>query len=465
MNFGALVPENKNAFVYMLRGLFGGYASSYSSTTYFQQRHDYGDEQLRDLWVYRLNLSAEEVSLLVDHTWELQDARNTYYFLTRNCAYEFATLLSVVLGMPGLPEGKIWSTPADLFIKLSDMRRPDGAPLVAQVDLVASRQQDFRMSYAALAPQERTALRALLMSPRMDAGRLDQSVLTDLDQAARIRVLETALKYARFGTQKFASDPEIAAEARNQQRQLVLLRLAEPAGVGLRGSQSTARPPHEGDRTTLLQYTALQHSKFGFGTEIRLRPAYADVLSLPGGTQPFSGVAMGDLRLMLREDEIWLRRLDVLRVDALNPSPTGLPYDRANAWRFRFGLEDRDLNCDTCTVAFAEGGIGRTALLHENVAAAALLDFRGVVDQSGTLKGAIGPSLNLVGGAPETFQLSGRAGYYVTSDEESENHFAAEADVRLGANPRWDLRLRARYLKPENEDAASEIGLSFSTFF
>ncbi|MEL6683508.1 MAG: DUF4105 domain-containing protein, partial [Pseudomonadota bacterium] len=75
VNFGALVPDNENAFVYMVRGLIGGYPSSYSSTTYFEQSHDYGETQLRDLWEYRLNLDPDEVQFLVDHTWELQEAR------------------------------------------------------------------------------------------------------------------------------------------------------------------------------------------------------------------------------------------------------------------------------------------------------------------------------------------------------------------------------------------------------
>lgn len=465
VNFGAIVPENENAFVYMVRGLAGGYPSSYSSTSYFQQRHDYGESQLRDLWDYRLNLDPAQVQLLVDHTWELQDARNTYYFLTRNCAYEFATLLSVVLGQPGLPRSKIWSTPADLFQELTEMTHPDGQPVVERVALVASRQRDFRQAYAALTKHEQRLLHALV-SNRDPAGAITPpGAFRDVDQASQSRILEVALKYARFGAETFAADSPDAAQAQALQRQLVLLRLGHPAGAALGVPTPDLDPPHKGHRSSLLQVTPLFHTALGFGTELRVRPAYADLLSLDAGALPYSGVAMGDLRLMARDGQVWVRQLDLVRIDAFNVSRTGLPYDRANAWKLRIGAEDRDLSCDQCLVGFAEAGIGRSLVLGDAAAAAVFLATRAVFDRDYDISAEAGPAVGVVWSAGDAFRLSAHARYLATTDDGLHDRLSAGVDMRFGEAQTWDVRFRARYLDPQEADTATEFGLSASFFF
>ncbi|MEM9787431.1 MAG: DUF4105 domain-containing protein [Pseudomonadota bacterium] len=464
VNFGALVPENENAVVYMARGLLGGYPSSYSSTTYFQQRHDYADSQLRDLWEYRLNLDPDEVALLVDHTWELQDARNTYFFLTRNCAYEFATLLSVVLDQPTMPGIKIWSTPADLFEELSEMTRADGRPVVAEVSLVASRQQDFRQAYAALERDEQRALRQLL-AQMIDAAQTERpSTFQNASPASQARILEVALIYARFGREKFASDEDRAQEAEALQRQLVLLRLGQPAGRALTPAPRNVAPPSDGHRTSLLQITPLSNSALGDGVEIRLRPAYSDLLSLDAGALPYAGVAMGDLSLMIRDGRILLRRLDLLRVDAFNVSPTGLPYDRARAWKFRVGAEDRDLTCDSCIVGFAEGAIGFSLPFGQQAAAAMFLETRFAANDR-QANAEAGPGIAFVGSLGDRFRLVANARYLAATGDDGNDRFEAGADMRFGQSQTWDIRLRSRYLRPDHADDVTEFGVSASWFF
>ena len=464
VNFGAVVPEGDNAAIYMLRGLFGGYPSSYSSTTYFQQRHDYGETQLRDLWEYQLNLSPAQVQLLVDHTWELQDARNTYFFLTRNCAYEFATLISTVLGQTMLPTIKQWSTPGDLFEVLSNTQLADGRPAVTRVTLVASRQQTFRQAYAALNRPEQRALRALLYG--LAEGERNPPAFAALDANGQTRVLEVALQYARFGREKYDADSEEAAQARALQSQLVLLRLRQPAGAVITPKSRDVGPPHTGHSTSLLQATPLSNSDLGAGLELRLRPAYADLLSLDAGAVPYAGVSMGEVRLLVRDNHVSLRQLDLLRIDAFNVSPTGLPYDRTRAWKVRLGAEDRDLACDRCLVGFFEGGIGASLPIGERAASAAFLEARAVVGERGRTVGAeVGPNLAMVASLGEGFRISASARYLVTTGDVDNDRFEAGTDLRFGQSETWDIRLRGRYLEPDTDDPVSELGISASFFF
>lgn len=463
VNFGALVPENENPVSYLVRGLVGGYPSSYSSTSYFEQRHDYGEDQLRDMWEYRLNLSDAQVRLMVDHTWELQDARNTYFFLTRNCAYEFAQLLSLAIDGLTLPEIKLWSTPADLFESLSGMTTATGAPLVADIALVASRQRSFRQAYASLTNAEQQALDELLTA--LDAGGSTPPSFDTKDPQSQSRILEVALQYTRFGREKHEADSDEATSAQQMQRQLALLRLQQPAGAALEPAPDDISPPTQGHRSSLLQITALSHNKLGEGIEIRLRPAYSDLLSLDAGALPYGGVAMGDTRLLLRNDELSLRQLDLIRIEAFNVSPTALPFDRDAAWTFRIGAEDRDLSCDQCLVGFAEGSYGTSIALGQNAALALFAQGRGIVD--GEFDGAleVGPNIQLVGSFGTAIRLAATARHLTSHGLDENDRFEAAIDLRLGDSQTSDVRIRARHLQPDSGQSNSEVGLSASFFF
>jgi len=463
VNFGALVPENENPVSYLVRGLVGGYPSSYSSTTYFQQRHDYGEDQLRDMWEYRLSLTPAQIQLMVDHTWELQDARNTYFFLTRNCAYEFAQLLALAVDGLTLPRIKLWSTPADLFESLSGMTTTSGSPLVADVSLVSSRQRSFRQAYAGLTDVEQKVLAELIEA--LDEGAPLPQSYDAREEASRSRILEVALQYTRFGREKHEAGSDQANSAQQMQRHVALLRLRQPAGAALTPAPDPLAPPTQGHRSSLLQITPLSHSRLGEGVEIRLRPAYSDLLSLDAGALPFGGVAMGDIRFLVRNDEASLRQLDLIRIAAFNVSPTSLPFDRDSAWTFRIGIEDRDLGCDQCLVAFAESGYGASFAIGDTTALGVFAHGRAVTDEDFDGAFEIGPNIQLVGAVGPSIKFAASVRHLTSEGPDDNSRFEGAFDLRFGDSQTSDVRFRARYLEPENGQNSSEIGLSASFFF
>src|SRR5699024_7175481 len=60
-----------------------------------RQLNQYSDTESRDMWEYRLNLNAAELSRLLDHVWALQDIESRYFFLDANCAYQLLALIQV----------------------------------------------------------------------------------------------------------------------------------------------------------------------------------------------------------------------------------------------------------------------------------------------------------------------------------------------------------------------------------
>ncbi|MBZ7987418.1 Lnb N-terminal periplasmic domain-containing protein [Campylobacter canadensis] len=94
INFAADVDENKqNPFVFMYKGLFGGYLGKYSIRAYYDMIKSYKDNENRDLYEYDLKLTKTELERLLKHFWELKDSSSSYLFLSNNCSYNILWLL------------------------------------------------------------------------------------------------------------------------------------------------------------------------------------------------------------------------------------------------------------------------------------------------------------------------------------------------------------------------------------
>lgn len=94
INFAADVDENKqNPFVFMYKGLFGGYLGKYSIRAYYDMIKSYKDNENRDLYEYDLKLTKIELERLLKHFWELKDSSSSYLFLSNNCSYNILWLL------------------------------------------------------------------------------------------------------------------------------------------------------------------------------------------------------------------------------------------------------------------------------------------------------------------------------------------------------------------------------------
>ena len=96
-NYSAETMDGENPFLYAFRGLTGGYQGKFSLAPLYYRLHIYSDMESRDLWEYKLNLSAAELEMLASLLWELHDkVRLDYFFLDRNCGSVLLWILKVV---------------------------------------------------------------------------------------------------------------------------------------------------------------------------------------------------------------------------------------------------------------------------------------------------------------------------------------------------------------------------------
>lgn len=88
-------PDEENAMLFAIKGLFGGYFGKYSLLPYYDKLKEYRDSEQRDIWEYDLDLSEEETLRMMEHIWELNETHSYYYFFTENCSYNMLWFLEV----------------------------------------------------------------------------------------------------------------------------------------------------------------------------------------------------------------------------------------------------------------------------------------------------------------------------------------------------------------------------------
>ena len=308
VNYAAHTDET-NGFAYAVKGIFGFYPGYYSLLPYYAKIREYNDLERREIWEYDLNLDPEETLRMALHIWELRDMASKYYFFDENCSYNLLFLLEAARPSLNLTDDcRPWVIPIDT------VRIIEEAGLVDQVV--------YRPSKAA---------RILMLAKEMDHaetasaldlinGRLTAQQILDGDLAreeenphSRCRLGNARIPVLPQGGgpgQPTGSNPSIccAAEASLARRRRGYLEIEDPGR------------PDEGHGSNRVS--------FGTGVwdgtwyqELRLRPAYHDLIDAGQGYLPGSQIDFANLvlRYFPEGDKVQLQSLDLINIASLAP--------------------------------------------------------------------------------------------------------------------------------------------------
>ncbi len=343
---GAIVPPNENSILYLFKGVFGGYDAGFSDAKFFQLNHDYSEEDLRDLWVYELNLTHEQKLRIAYYSWELLTQRFTYRFLQQNCGYFLEDLLQYALKQRISPRRKLYTLPATTFFNLVETTI-DGRPLVKNITRVASRQNRLYEKY-------------------IDLNDLEKSMVTDFvdtsefikkgTETEQLRAIDTLIDYYTFLISK-EDDPnhENSQPYTINRTELYRLRLSLAKNEIEWPEKISSTPPHAGSRPSLVQLGVIHNSEFGEGFRIRIRPASYDLIDLDEGHIPNSTLNMFNIEAVSINGKQRLTRFDLVNIQTLNISRTGLPGDGGLGWGLRVGFERAENSCLNCLVGQVSG--------------------------------------------------------------------------------------------------------------
>lgn len=361
LNFGAILDKQDDPVSYIVKGIVGGYDGGFSPVEFYFHDANYGENELRDLWEYRLALPPAAVRLVLAHAWEVTQKRYVYYFFRHNCAYRVAELLEVVDGLEVIPRDRPWTVPQALIQSVAAARL-DGRPLLAERVFHPSRQSRLYEKHSALKAGEKQLVTRVIDDEITPDGPAVRELPVERQQA----LIDTVLDFHQFRLER--SKREAGKKMSPGYAGALAARLQLPVG----STESTLVPPaapDEGRAPSWLQIGMVHDRMAGSSPTFRLRPAYYDTLD--AGAQVRNGaLSMGDLQLRLDGSRLRIRQFDLLVINSMNPAITGLPGDRGFGWKVKVGAEQDRIACPDCLVSRLQGDVGVGRQLSRNLFAA-----------------------------------------------------------------------------------------------
>lgn len=434
-NYAAVVTTD-NSFIYALMGMTGGFWGEYAVMPYFYKVREYNDFESRDLWDYELNLSDKELLWIINHLWELSQARFPYLYLSRNCSYHILALINVANPQWKLTDRlKPFVIPVDTIRVLSETEG-----LVKDVYFRPSKRKVLEAQLDKLTREEQSLVRraiqlrepSLLLDDQLSSAQLANRFDAALDSIDFLNAAEIVQE-----------DPEVLS----WKRKFLLAR----SRLGVQSDDLSIPMPYDerpdtGHRSSRTTFNWSQSSTLGLGLSLEHRFALHDFLDPLQGHNPGSSMEMGRIRLRVnpadktrgRSTRLWLDDFALVDVQSLSPLA---PFFRKLSWRAYFGgktLRDRPYE-GLFAPAFKIGG-GPTIALGPRVILTTFAQletqYNSRLSSSG-LRLGLGPELQIIYRATNRLNIlvsGGQNYFFISQDLKRGHHFGFESKYSLSRN-------------------------------
>lgn len=343
INFAAEVPQGVSALAYTFGGITGHFPGRFQLLPYHLKLREYQQIDNRDTWEYSLDLSAEQISWVIRHTYEMLIAEFDYFFFYENCSYHLLGLLNVAFAEEPLTDAfSLWTIPVDT-IKVLDKRE-----LLKDQRFVPSTLRVLRHRASTLTAQER---QWALLAESDGLSAID-SALDSIPKERAAAVLDTVGDYLRY--QRLKKDPS-ALGLNNEERQV----LSRRSKLGVRSiehePEAPTVAPQLGHGTSRLSLGTTRFRSSGNRFELGYRAAYHDMRdpALAYGRR----AAIEFLNIGVAKDEedaAYLSRLTLLSIESLEPRQG---FFKPLSWRTQLGWDKRSASARTRFRLITGGGL------------------------------------------------------------------------------------------------------------
>ncbi|MEX2476454.1 DUF4105 domain-containing protein [Marinobacter sp.] len=344
ISYAADAEAHDSEILFAYKGIFGGYPGITAIKPYYEMVRLYSDIEHRDLWEYQLNLTQDEVDMMIAHAWELREINFDYYFFDENCAYRLLALLDVARpGTDLLDEVSTHAIPSDTVRWVVDK------DLVGEVKYRPSAATSVTHSLDTL-PSDHQTLAAAIANGYVAVDSEEVTRLPDRDQA---HLLDATYDYVRYQSEADAWPREHAAPLSHE---LLSTRSEiQDAPAPAKPSEPDVRDD-QGHDTFRFSLAGGRQGNRNF-SQVTLRPAYHDVLDPPAGYRP--GAQLQFLRLDARyytdNDELQLEQLVGVEIRSLSPRNQ---FFSPLSWQVSFGGRRTDTDTNRVFTPYLEGGAG-----------------------------------------------------------------------------------------------------------
>lgn len=347
ISYGADVPINENIFAYMYKGLTGKYDAAFKDKYFFSQDLVYSNNEFRDIWEYKLNLSKEKVSFFQLHLWEIVGKNFQYLFLNKNCGYELSKMLEIIQDEEIAKSSYLWFAPIETFHTLSEI--DSNHSIIKQKIFHPSEQKKVYKKFQMLSETEQEIATDLVKNEMEDPfGRL-----YGLEDAMKIDIMNFIITYYNYILVKEKGD----LKYEELKKKALLYRFALPAQREADPKFPDTVAPDLNDKPTVFSINFNNHHKKEKYLSINFSPY--SILSIGDNNLDGDELKVLDTEFGIDEHNFFLKELNLITIKQFDRY--GIPFEdyMKFSWQFDITVKNTNLvqyNYDT----FINIGIGKT---------------------------------------------------------------------------------------------------------
>ncbi|MBB1331909.1 DUF4105 domain-containing protein [Pseudoalteromonas sp. SG43-7] len=342
VNFAAEPDGSDNAAMYALKGLIGSYPGKFSLMPYYKKVREYNDLESRDIWEYKLNLSEEQVKLILLHLWELQLATFDYFFIDENCSYQLLALLQLAKNDLNLTSSfDLQAIPSDTVAVLRNnnlLQTPNYRPAFGtKLYHYSTQMTDEQLNDA----------RALMQGGSLNTRNYSESQL--------VAILEMAYEWLNFEFyDKNLNREEIAPRL----AKLLLMRSKYKIASPFTKPNRPAASPEQGHGSSKITLARTHYNQQSDLTSFAYRLAYHDLLDTSAGFIPGAQISFFDIEGAIKDNgNTQLEHFYLL--DAMSLAPDNRIFD-SWSWNLKMGFDRQPNNDFQQGRWFTKGGYGKS---------------------------------------------------------------------------------------------------------
>jgi hypothetical protein len=452
VNYSADTTDT-NGFIYAWKGLTGKYRGYYSMMPYYIKVKEYNDLEHRDMWEYKLKLSAAEVGRMLNHIWELQNIHSSYYFLDENCSYNLLFLIEAAR-----PELHLTDKTGVFVLPTQTIQIVMASGIIEGVNYRPSQGTKIRKIAALLDRDGQKAAHDLATS----AAPPESIRVAAMADSEKMIILDLAAEYTQFRFARKELDKDAYAKL-----YLAILSERSMLGTPLHDPYDMDEPqrPETGHDTTKIALGGGARRGEGF-IGVNIRPEFHGLLDPDQGYLRGAQIKFLDtwLRYNIPSEKSQLKTLHI--VDILSIAPRDMFFSPVS-WKVSTGFD---------TEAMANGRDYLIYRLNTGGGVSSASPFGGIVYGLGELdlnagekirgKATIGPGLCI--GAVEQItdrwkaHLSARGVWYLLGDDRYSLKGSLAQNVRLSRNNSLDLEYSEEFV---NRHRISEVSMFWNYYF
>lgn len=446
VNFGANTSADDNSIFYAFKGLAGGYPGNFIVAPYFKKIQEYNRIENRDIWEYRLDLTAEETSRMITHLWELKEMNFDYFFFDENCSYRLLELLEVA--RPGIELTDEFILTA---IPVDTVRSTERTGMIKSVEYRPSQVTTLQHLFDNMSDEDLDMVKNI----SSDISFANHKSFTTLDNKHKKAIADASYKYLRYLEKDKERDPETARRAHALLTLINTYPASEEAPL-----TSIPVPPEKSHLSKKISISLGERLDNGY-MDIGYKMAFHDLEDNEHGFLRGAQINMGNFHLRTDSDKTTrLHRLDLIDIFSVTPRTQ---FFKPLSWRVYTGLERQPTGKDDGLVSHVTGGVGVSYEMWQNSQFYGMGTLR--LEHNNDMNNTIEPGIGLLTGLLHHFssntariELSGEQFdddiYRVKASYKHNFVISSNHSLKLMVNREWHSSIRF-----------SEFSLSYQYYF